>query len=587
LCGFPPLTWFGVEVSFSLRTPQEGKTKLAAARKLALGWLLALLAVFGLVATILVSDHYARSRAVLDLGKEAEASSELLASALTRELEKYRLASLVLAQDADAIRILQTQKKQDRDAFNTKLEDLSREMGAAAIYLLNADGTTMAASNWRTPQSFVGQNYRFRPYFRQAVIDGSFEQFALGTVSRRPGLYIARRLQRGGAPLGVIVAKVEFDALEAEWRSAGLSAFATNPDGVILVTSDPSNRFKTIRPLDGAAQAKMLRDLDYGSRPLEMLSLFADQDVSIASDSAASAKSTIEAKRTLQNGWVIHVLKATNPALQPALFASRLTVFVTLMMAAALTALIYYLRWSAAYKAEKALNERQRELSERLVQLNKLAALGQIAAGVGHEINQPLSGISAYAHNALTLLERGDTDAVHENLGLIGKLAARIGAITRELRGFSRKATGSISEVSIAEIIQGALLLLRDRITNANATVIAPKADALVLVEGVRLEQVLVNLIQNALDAQPEGLELELSLTRTETFVELTVSDNGPGLSEVARASLFQPFSTTKREGLGLGLVISRDIMSDFGGELAALAAPKGAAFVLRMKPAL
>jgi two-component system, NtrC family, C4-dicarboxylate transport sensor histidine kinase DctB len=546
----------------------------------------ALLTLVGLIVTILVSDHYAKSRAVAALGQEAEASSELLASALTRELEKYRLASLVLAQDADALRILQAGNVQDRDAFNVKLEDLSQEMGAAALYLLNVDGTTVAASNWRTPQSFVDQNYQFRPYFRQAIATGSFEQFALGTVSRRPGLYIARRLQRGGKTLGVIIAKVEFDALEAEWRSAGISAFATNPDGVVLVTSDAAIRFKTIRPLDGAAQSKMLRDLDYGSRPLEMLPLFAKQDVALAGNPTAATKSTIQATETLQNGWVLHILKPTSPAIQPALLASRLTAFVTILVAAVLATLIYYLRWSAAYRAEKALNERQRELNERLVQLNKLATLGQIAAGVGHEINQPLSGISAYAHNALTLLDRGDTGAVHENLGLIGKLAARIGAITGELRGFARKATGSIVAVSVAEVIQGALLLLRDRINSAEATVNLPKADALVLVEGVRLEQVLVNLIQNALDAQPEGLALDLVLTSTETFVELTVADNGPGLTEAARVSLFQPFSTTKREGLGLGLVISRDIMSDFGGELAALAPPKGAAFVLRMKPA-
>jgi two-component system C4-dicarboxylate transport sensor histidine kinase DctB len=546
----------------------------------------ALLTLVGLIVTILVSDHYAKSRAVAALGQEAEASSELLASALTRELEKYRLASLVLAQDADALRILQAGNAQDRDAFNVKLEDLSQEMGAAALYLLNVDGTTVAASNWRTPQTFVGQNYQFRPYFRQAIATGSFEQFALGTVSRRPGLYIAKRLQRGGKTLGVIIAKVEFDGLEAEWRRAGISAFATNPDGVILVTSDAAIRFKTIRPLNGAAQSKMLRDLDYGSRPLEMLPLFAKRDVALAGDPTAATKSTIEATETLQNGWVLHILKATSPALQPALLASRLTAFVTLLVVAALAALIYYLRWSAAYRAEKALNERQRELNERLVQLNKLATLGQIAAGVGHEINQPLSGISAYAHNALTLLERGDTKTVQENLDLIGKLAARIGAITGELRGFARKATGSIVAVSVAEVIQGALLLLRDRINSADASITLPKADARVLVEGVRLEQVLVNLIQNALDAQTEGLVLDLALTSTETFVELTVADNGPGLTEAARASLFQPFSTTKREGLGLGLVISRDIMSDFGGELAALAPPKGAAFVLRMKPA-
>lgn len=538
------------------------------------------------MATLVLSDNYAQTSAIVALGQEAKASSELLASTLSRELEKYRLASLVLAQDADAIGVLQGGTPNDRAKFNTKLEALSNEMGAAAIYLLDVNGTALAASNWQTPETFVGQNYGFRPYFRQAVSKGSFEQFALGTVSRRPGLYIARRLQRMGLTLGVIIAKVEFDELEAEWRNAGISAFATNSEGVILVTSDAGMRFKAIQPINRAKQSQMLRDLDYGARPLEVLETYASDDVGRTTEPNVSSKGTIEATQTLQNGWVLHILKATAPAVRPALFASRLTVSMSILALLALILLIFYIRWSAAFKTEQALNERQRELTQRLVQLNKLAALGQIAAGVGHEINQPLAGISAYAHNALSFLHRGDVSSAQENLGQIGKLTMRIGAITSELRGFSRKATGSIVPVSIAGVIQGVLLLLRDRINRSGALISVPKSDALVLAEGVRLEQVLVNLIQNALDAQPAGLQLDLSLGSTESHVELVVRDNGPGLSHEARSKLFQPFSTTKREGLGLGLVISRDIMIDFGGELSALSPLEGAAFVLRMRPA-
>jgi two-component system C4-dicarboxylate transport sensor histidine kinase DctB len=104
--------------------------------------------------------------------------------------------------------------------------------------------------------------------------------------------------------------------------------------------------------------------------------------------------------------------------------------------------------------------------------------------------------------------------------------------------------------------------------------------------EAVRLEQVLVNLMANALDAGQNGVEIELAIRLYGGFVELRVANNGPGLSAETRASLFQPFSTTKRDGLGLGLVISRDIMADFGGELVAASPAQGAAFILRLRPA-
>jgi two-component system C4-dicarboxylate transport sensor histidine kinase DctB len=97
----------------------------------------------------------------------------------------------------------------------------------------------------------------------------------------------------------------------------------------------------------------------------------------------------------------------------------------------------------------------------------------------------------------------------------------------------------------------------------------------------------LVNLMANALDAGQRGVEIDLSIELKDGFVELKVADNGPGLSMETRETLFQPFSTTKRDGLGLGLVISRDIMADFGGELVAATPEQGAAFIMRLRPAV
>lgn len=539
-----------------------------------------------IAASFVFSDTIARKQAIEEVDKRGDVSAELLASALEREHERFRLATLVLAQDADARAVLAGEDGQRLVTFNKKLEALSGEMGAAAIYLLDTKGLTVAASNWQRPETFVGQNYGFRPYFREALRSGQSEQFALGTVSRRPGLYIARQLQTNGKPIGVIVSKVEFDNLEAEWRKAGVLVFATNANGVILITANRDWRFKTVQPLSQATQSKMLRDLDYGTNPLEVLPLYQSGQVGSIEDADIGSRKYAEAVKQLANDWQLHVLTETKDSLRAAVLSSRISVLASLTAILALSLAVIYLRRSAAFKAERNLAIQQREMSERLVQLNKLAALGQIAAGVGHEINQPLAAISAYTSNAVTFLDRGQSDEARDNMNRVINLAARIGTITAELLGFARKATGTITSVSLNKVIEGALLLLRDRMAALNAIIHLPKEDAVVQAEAVRLEQVLVNLMANALDAGQSGVEIHLSITRQDGFVELRVVDNGPGLSAETRESLFQPFSTTKRDGLGLGLVISRDIMADFGGELVAGNPPTGATFIMRLRPA-
>src|SRR5690606_29835626 len=151
-------------------------------------------------------------------------------------------------------------------------------------------------------------------------------------------------------------------------------------------------------------------------------------------------------------------------------------------------------------------------------------------------------------------------------------LTERIGHITGELRAFSRKAGASIGPTSLNEALDGALLLIGPRARRQGVALERPPADQDVLVRAdrIRLEQVLVNLLQNAMEAL-EGVSdgrVIVALQDLGATVQLYVTDNGPGLSTDARARLFTPFYTTKPEGLGLGLVICRDIVAEFGGDL-------------------
>jgi two-component system C4-dicarboxylate transport sensor histidine kinase DctB len=229
------------------------------------------------------------------------------------------------------------------------------------------------------------------------------------------------------------------------------------------------------------------------------------------------------------------------------------------------------------------------QLREDLAQANRLAILGQISAGVAHEINQPTAAIRTYVDNARKLFERGDHGAALATLSTIASLSERIGFITEELREFSRRSPGRKEPVRLHDVIEGSRLLLEPQLRLRGITLLRPRAPETqrVLANKTRLEQVVVNLIQNAMDALSETRDGTISIDAGGNGhkVWLSIADNGPGVPPERRAQLFAPFSSTKPLGLGLGLVICRDIIADLGGSLEFAPAPDGGAIFTARLP--
>ncbi len=546
--------------------------------------------VGGAVAAILLvgaawyaSSEVAATRAIAGVGRRAQDSAILLASSFRRELDKFGLVPVVLADDREARDALATRDPDRIAGLNRKLEALSAATSAANVYLLDSRGVTVAASNWRRSDSFLGDSYAFRAYYRDAMRQGSAQQFAFGQRSRRPGLYITKRLSDGGRILGVFVVKVDFVALQREWRESGTTAFVTDGRGIILVSSNPDWQFQTTRPLSPTERAQARRSLDYGTAPLTQNPLYAQRLVAPAA-AVTGRDAYVEAIEGVGAGWRIHVLAPVGPAVASATAFARLAVAISALAIAALFLLWRYRRRGEAARIERETAARLAGLREQLVQANKLATLGQITAGVAHEIAQPLAAIAAYAANARAFVARGDPGQAEDAMGRVGTLTERIGVITRELRGFARRSSGEVEAVSVAEALAGTELLLRDRMRMLGATFLVEGPAATVRAERVRLEQVLVNLVQNALDAGARTITA--TIAGDARRVSITIADDGAGLSAEMRDALFQPFKTSKKDGLGLGLVICHDIVADFGGTLKAAAPAVGAAFVIDLERA-
>ncbi|GAA0793034.1 ATP-binding protein [Marinobacterium sediminicola] len=225
-----------------------------------------------------------------------------------------------------------------------------------------------------------------------------------------------------------------------------------------------------------------------------------------------------------------------------------------------------------------------RSTQNELIQTAKLAVLGQLAAGINHELNQPLAAIRSYADNASAFLQLGKPDRVATNLQEIAGLTERMAKIIHPLKEFSRQSSGQPRPTSLKAVRDGAMSIMYGRLDQKGVELIWPPDldQVFVLGDTLRLEQVLVNLLANALQAmeQAEVKRIEVTLERTLDRVKLSLHDSGPGIESDDPQRVFEPFYTTKAQGqgLGLGLSISHRIMENLGGRLSAANHPEGGA---------
>ncbi|WP_164519395.1 sensor histidine kinase [Sphingomonas koreensis] len=582
---------------------------------------LVLLAAAGAVLLALITIlafRVAQQQAVSATDRAAAQLARDNAGLFASELQKFRLLPLVLAEYPDVRAMLETRDTAVAERINARLELLAQRTDAAAIYVLTAQGRAIAASNYRLPASFVGQDYGFRPYFQGAVRDGGAELFALGTVSGRPGLYLARRIGDAARPLGVIVVKIEFEAMQAAWARQQGRTLVTDPHGVVIVTSEPRWRFGTIGRLGADDRAAIRATRQYGSLPLDPLPLTIDgADARMGGETPGNRLATMQIPLA---GAQMRVLYPLDPAMRSANANARLVSLGALFAIAGALLLLWRARERrliqiaaqralegqvaertaelretnaqlVAESSERALaDQRYRAAREELAQANRLGSLGQITAGVAHEINQPVAAIRSFAENAQGFLARGDSGRADENLGRIVDLTQRIGTITAELRNFARRRTPETGAVDVDAVIESTLLLIGDRV-RAQGVVLERTGPAglHVTADRVRLEQILINLIQNALDALAgqKAPVIRIVTARTDARIMIEVADNGLGVAPELAGELFMPFVTGRAEGLGLGLPIARNIAREFGGELSPIPSPLGgAAFRLELPEA-
>jgi signal transduction histidine kinase len=236
---------------------------------------------------------------------------------------------------------------------------------------------------------------------------------------------------------------------------------------------------------------------------------------------------------------------------------------------------------------EDELAERDRELvrkNQELHQSRKLAAIGTLAAGVAHELNNPLSNISLSAQVLVRELGGSPPPAVQEIVGDILGQTARVKRIVSELLEFARGREPQLREVELADLIRGSFERIRMTAGQVKFTLQAPPDGAVLSVDPDQMEQVFINLFSNAIEAMGGRGELSVTVMASPTHAQVRVGDTGAGMPAEALEKIFEPFFTTKERGTGLGLAIVFNIIRKHGGDIAAVSEEgKGTTFVITL----
>lgn len=582
----------------------------------------------------------AYERGLENLAEEGAAKLELHVTYLRGVLEKYESLPELLASDKRLIHNLLNPGSRERiESLNKYLETINSISDASDTYLMNNEGLTIAASNWNEPHPFVGRNFSYRPYFKEAMKGQLGRYFALGTTSSRRGYYFAYPVRNKGTILGALVIKISIDSVEQSWGHKDQSFIVTDPDGVIFLSTDTNWKFKTLFPLAEETRERIIQSKRYPKASLEPLPIIEEEItphgrvVRIRRNARFQSNSYLLQSVYMEHaGWNVQILSQTkNVDRFVVLVVGMLsTVFILggllhLLIRQRRQRLLEVQRFEErSRKVLEDANERleirvqertaeltktnlllRKEIDERkkaeedlkktrseLVHAAKLAALGQLSAGINHELNQPLAAIRSYSDNCKQFLEKGRYDDAVWNIEQISELTERMARIGVQLKLFSRKSSGQISTVPLHSVIDGALEILKPALTKVDAKItveIVPESLE-VKANNVLLQQVLVNLIGNALQAVSEQdlREIQVIAKRRKGKVMVSVEDTGPGISNEVAKKIFEPFFTTKKsgEGLGLGLTITQRIIQDMGGAISIGKKAAGARFDLFLEEA-
>lgn len=578
--------------------------------------LICVVAICSLAATPSLERYF-----LLDAGRNQAVTLRLAVDSLRLTLDRYaRIPALIAARPTISAFLRQPASSDLQAQTQTLLSDTAAALGADGVFLEDAQGNLLASSAPRFTAAgaddgdATAETGFYRPYFDRVVAGGLGQYFALATASGERGYFYAAPVRGDGRIKGVVAVRFSVNQFEANLRGGDSEIIVRDSNDIVFISSESDWNLRSFTPLDDNAKSTIAAARQY---PLERLRYLPNEQQSLESNIALFDVETDDnvsqfiASTSLiaRAGWRVTILTPSSEAKALARLVAVGT-FLLALLVGAIALLIWQRqirlaeRFAEQQQAQRLLElrveertdelnrsnrklvgeieehkatERQlRQTQTELIQAGKLAALGQMSAAISHEFNQPLAATKAYAENAGAFMDRGRDEDARSNIDRIVSMVDRMSSIAKHLRNFARRPQEKTKPVDVSSVLNAAMELMRPQMTNAGATFdLVGDVDGLWVIGGdIRLQQVVINLMRNALDAMADVKSpvVQLRVTAEENSVRIIVVDNGPGLETDVQAQLFDPFFSTKTpgQGMGLGLSISYNIIKDFGGRLIA-----------------
>ncbi len=543
--------------------------------------------------------RYGYFQALDQVARQGRSDLALASDRLTGQLQRYRELAVLVADHPSVGAAL---AGEDTEAAERLFLEIADKTAAEDIVLADASGHVMARARAGAATFDIAQ------------LVGRAAQGALGWGNGRTGsgarvfAYAAPVFDGQARVVGAIVVTADLAGIEWDWVGSNPAVFFTDDRDRVFITNRseivfwqrPENAPGLV-PAEGAPLPfdsynlgqHEVWNMGWGPylpqsalhlvRPLPVIGMTGEALVDVApARRLATLQAAAVAGLCLAFGMLLFLATERRRTLAEA--NAQLEARVA-ERTAALSDSNAQLRREAEEReeAQAALARAQADL----VQAGKLSALGQMSAGLSHELNQPLMAIQSFAENGVQFLDRGKPERAGENLGRISDMAHRMGRIIKNLRAFARQESEPAVRVDLGAVLRSAVELTNPRLRQEDVTLIFDAPETPIWVSGgeVRLGQVFVNLISNAVDAMADQPVRRLHIGIDGPTV--SIRDTGPGIAVPDR--VFDPFYSTKEvgasEGMGLGLSISYGIIQTFGGEIRGGNGPEGAEFIVELQP--
>ncbi|MFC4654441.1 ATP-binding protein [Rheinheimera marina] len=553
--------------------------------------------------------------------QKASEQRAMIAAFIRYEIGRY--ASL--PQELTGSVLLQQLARTPGAELNDYLKQLQRSANIADLYLVDSSGLVFASSNTDQPHSYLGKDFGFRPYVQRALLGQTGYYYALGHTSGRRGVYYSAPLLNNKAVSAVLVAKLDLEPIENHQQEvAGLSNhhfMVTGPSQDIFLSDVEAWRLTRLTDASPSIQEQQ-RYLTGQLAPVgleQRRSWLQPWQQYWVLPYRGKPQSFITVQQELPEfGWVLTVLTPAHSTVPNLLWA--LLAFSLLYLSAVL---LFGLRRERRKRHQQLLAHNQQleqrviartkdladsnrqlirqierreqteselaQTQQELIQAERLATIGALSASLNHELNQPLTALNSYAQTTEKMLDKSMWQDARQNLKAMQQLVQRLSAIVAQFKDFSRKSASKSEPLPVNKLVMDALGIVHPQCQQAQVRLRLqlPEQSPVVLADAIQLEQVLVNILTNGIQAMAASADKELTVTvrQQPDAVQILIRDQGPGIEPHHLEKVFEAFFSTKqRDGLGLGLAISRRIVHSLHGTLQVCNHPKGGAeFVISL----